>query len=62
MVENSFEEYKWELTSNFEREVVAFLNKSGGDIYFGIERYGKKIIKVTVAKRGEVLSYLKNMD
>ena len=62
MVENSFEEYKWELTSNFEREVVAFLNKSGGDIYFGIERYGKKIIKVTVAKRGELLSYLKNMD
>ena len=62
MVENSFEEYKRELTPNFEREVVAFLNKSGGDIYFGIERYGKKIIKVTVAKRGEVLSYLKNMD
>ena len=62
MVENSFEEYKWELTSNFEREVVAFLNKSGGDIYLGIERDGKKIIKVTVTKSGKVLSYLKNMD
>ena len=37
MVENSFEEYKWELTSNFEREVVAFLNKSGRDIYLGID-------------------------
>ena len=99
MVENSFEEYKRELTPNFEREVVAFLNKSGGDIYLGIDdnenvigindidgtqceikdrlkhniepsimglfdvnvvqRDGKKIIKVTVAKGVEAPYYLK---
>ena len=59
MVENRFEEYKRELTSNFEREVVAFLNKSGGDIYLGIEIDGKKIIKVTVAKGVEATYYLK---
>ncbi len=42
MVENSFEEYKWELTSNFEREVVAFLNKSGGDIFLVLNEMERK--------------------
>ena len=58
MVENSFEEYKWELTSNFEREVVAFLNKSEGNLSWYWKRW-KENHKSNSCKEGESAVLLK---
>jgi ATP-dependent DNA helicase RecG len=43
MTENNRIEYKRELTDGLEKEVVAFLNKDGGDLYIGIDDKGNSI-------------------
>ena len=39
-IENELIEYKEKLTNSLEKEVVAFLNAKGGDIYIGIKDNG----------------------
>jgi len=41
--ENETIEYKRELTDNIKREVIAFVNTSGGSIYVGVEDNGRVI-------------------
>lgn len=40
-MENSFVEYKRELTDGLEKEVVAFLNALGGEIHIGVDNHGE---------------------
>ena len=42
-IESNRQEFKEKLTDNLEREVVAFLNSNGGQIYIGIKKDGSVI-------------------
>lgn len=39
-MEGTTVEYKMKLTDNFEKEVVAFLNSIGGELYIGVSNDG----------------------
>ena len=49
-VENELMEYKEKLTDALEKEVVAFLNAKGGEIYIGIKNNGEIVGIVDVEK------------
>ena len=40
LIEDSRTEFKFKLTDKFEKEVIAFLNTNGGDIYIGVDDSG----------------------
>ena len=41
IIEDTRNEFKVKLTDKFEREVIAFLNTDGGDIYIGVNDKGE---------------------
>lgn len=50
VIEDVRNEFKIKLTDNFEREIIAFLNTNGGNLYIGI------------SDKGEVVGTSKNID
>ncbi len=50
IIEDIRNEFKIKLTDNFEREIIAFLNTNGGNLYIGI------------SDKGEVVGTSKNID
>lgn len=50
IVEDARNEFKVKLTDNFEKEIIAFLNTNGGNLYIGIN------------DKGEVVETNRNMD
>lgn len=50
VIEDIRNEFKIKLTDNFEREIIAFLNTNGGNLYIGI------------SDKGEVVGTSKNID
>ena len=50
VIEDVRNEFKVKLTDNFEKEIIAFLNTSGGNLYIGI------------SDKGEVVGTNRNID
>ena len=50
LIEDVRNEFKVKLTDNFEKEIIAFLNTSGGNLYIGI------------SDKGEVVGTNRNID
>ena len=43
VIEDVRNEFKVKLTDNFEKEIIAFLNTSGGNLYIGISDEGEVV-------------------
>ena len=50
VIEDVRNEFKVKLTDNFEKEIIAFLNTSGGNLYIGM------------SDKGEVVGTNRNID
>ncbi len=50
IIEDSRNEFKLKINDKFEKEVIAFLNSNGGNIYIGVD------------DKGNVIGYKGNID
>lgn len=58
VIEDVRNEFKIKLTDNFEKEVISFLNTSGGNLYIGISDKGE----VVGTNRNQVLTQGKTWE